>query len=64
MNITYPGPLEAVGLPDGQIVAPGETVDVDDVLGAALVEQGWTVPPAPKPPKGAPKGAPVTSSED
>lgn len=41
-----------------QVVEPGDTVDVDDVLGAALLEQpaNWQAVKSPKSPKSAPAG--------
>lgn len=42
MNVTYPGPHEAVTLPGHDLVVErGESVDVDDKVGAQLVKQGW-----------------------
>lgn len=41
----------------GQYVEPGATVDVDDELGAALIEQpaNWTEVPTEAPPAPTPK---------
>lgn len=58
MKVTYPGPLEAVVIADGQAVKRNKSIEVDAVLGADLVAQGWTPAKTPKPPKA------VTSEED
>lgn len=59
MKVTYPGPLEAVVLAaTDQLVARGQSVEVDAVLGADLVAQGWTPAKTPKAVKAA------TSEED
>lgn len=42
MDITYPGPHTSVLVPAlGRRVNRGETVAVDDGLGATLTAQGW-----------------------
>lgn len=42
MNVTYPGPHDAVTIPRCDVtVDRGESVEVDDDLGAQLVQQGW-----------------------
>ena len=62
MNVTYPGPLEAITVADGQTVKPGQTIEVDDELGAHLVdEQGWTTPKKSGTPK---KGTPETPASE
>ena len=39
MKVTYSGPASALELPGEVVVAAGETVEVDDVLGAELAQR-------------------------
>lgn len=53
MRVRYDGPIDAVELPqlDSVVVHRGETVELPDELGEALVQQScWTeeAPPEPK----------------
>lgn len=55
MKVTYPGPLEAVVLAaTDQVVARNQSIEVDALLGADLVAQGWTPAKPTKPAKAAP----------
>lgn len=48
MKVTYPGPLASVDIADGQAVAAGSAVEVDDALGVQLIDQGWSLAKTPK----------------
>lgn len=48
MQVTYIGPLESVALPDGQVVAPGESATVSAAVGASLLEQDVWSSKSPK----------------
>lgn len=51
MQVTYPGPFEAVEIPTlGVTVAKGKSITVSDEVGESLIAQGWT--PARKARKG------------
>lgn len=62
MNITYPGPHEAVKiLATGQTVRRDESIEVDADLGTQLVAQGWKPTPTPKP---KPKASTASKKEN
>ena len=44
-TLIYPGPFEAVDLPQGIRAHRGQKVDVPDELAESLIAQGWKKPP-------------------
>lgn len=63
MNLTYPGPADAVNiLATGQRAERGKPIDITDkAVAVSLIEQGWT---EPKPVKKAAPVAAVKASPD
>lgn len=44
MKVIYPGPHEAVQLPDGTVCPKDKPVNVSDAVGASLIAQGFSEP--------------------